>query len=125
MFDYLANPSRFMRLANRVLPALVLLAVTTGAAGLYQGLVTSPPDYQQGETVRIIYIHVPAAWLALFGYVGLGMCGIFYIVWRHPLADVAARAIAPVGAVFALLTLITDHCGVSRCGAPGGCGMHA
>ena len=107
MFDYLANPSRFMRLANRVLPALVLLAVTTGAVGLYQGLVTSPPDYQQGDTVRIIYIHVPAAWLALFGYVGLGMCGIFYIVWRHPLADVAARAIAPVGAVFALLTLIT------------------
>ena len=107
MFDYLANPARFMRLANRVLPALVLLAVTTGAVGLYQGLVTSPPDYQQGDTVRIIYIHVPAAWLALFGYVGLGICGIFYIVWRHPLADVAARAIAPVGAVFALLTLIT------------------
>ena len=107
MFDYLANPSRFMRLANRVLPALVVLAVTTGAVGLYQGLVTSPPDYQQGDTVRIIYIHVPAAWLALFGYVGLGICGIFYIVWRHPLADVAARAVAPVGAVFALLTLIT------------------
>ena len=83
MFDYLANPSRFMRFANRLSLPLVIIAVITGAIGLYQGLVTSPADYQQGDTVRIIYIHVPAAWLALFGYVGLGLCGLFYIVWRQ------------------------------------------
>ena len=75
-----------------------IITVICLAYGLYLGLFSSPADYQQGETVRIIYIHVPAAWLALFGYVGLGLCGLFYIVWRHPLADIAARAIAPVGA---------------------------
>ncbi len=84
--------------------ALTLISL---AVGLYLGLIGSPADYQQGDTVRIIYIHVPAAWLALLGYIGLGLCGLFYIVWRHPLADIAARAIAPVGAVFALLTLVT------------------
>ncbi len=107
MFDYFANPSRFMRIANRLLLPLVILSLGTGAIGLYFGLFVAPADYQQGDTVRIIYIHVPSAWLALFGYVALGLCGLFYVVWRHPLADIAARAIAPVGAVFALLTLVT------------------
>ena len=107
MFDYFANPSRFMRIANWLLLPLVILSVITGIIGLYLGLFVAPADYQQGDTVRIIYIHVPSAWLALFGYVGLGLCGLFYVVWRHPLADIAARAIAPVGAVFAFLTLVT------------------
>ena len=95
MFDYLANPSRFMRLSNRLFVPVCIVTVICLVCGLYLGLFSSPADYQQGETVRIIYIHVPAAWLALFGYVGLGLCGLFYIVWRHPLADIAARAIAP------------------------------
>jgi hypothetical protein len=95
MFDYFANPSRFMRIANRLLLPLVILSVITGSNRLYLGLFVAPADYQQGDTVRIIYIHVPSAWLALFGYVGLGLCGLFYVVWRHPLADIAARAIAP------------------------------
>jgi heme exporter protein C len=107
MFDYLANPSRFLRLSNRLFMPVGVITFICLAYGLYLGLFASPADYQQGDTVRIIYIHVPAAWLALFGYVGLGLCGLFYVVWRHPLADIAARAIAPVGAVFALLTLIT------------------
>ena len=107
MFDYLANPSRFTRLSDRLFMPVSIITVTCLGYGLYLGLFASPADYQQGDTVRIIYIHVPAAWLALFGYVGLGLCGLFYIVWRHPLADIAARAIAPVGAIFALLTLIT------------------
>ena len=107
MFDYLANPSRFLRLSNRLFMPIGVITCICLAYGLYLALFASPADYQQGDTVRIIYIHVPAAWLALFGYVGLGLCGLFYIVWRHPLADIAARAIAPVGAVFALLTLIT------------------
>ena len=107
MFDYFANPSRFMRIANQLLLPLVILSLTTGAIGLYFGLFVAPADYQQGDTVRIIYIHVPSAWLALFGYVGLGLCGLFYVVWRHPLADIALRAMAPVGAMFAFLTLVT------------------
>ena len=107
MFDYLANPSRFTRLSDRLFMPISIITVICLGAGLYLGLFASPADYQQGDTVRIIYIHVPAAWLALLGYVGLGLCGLFYIVWRHPLADIAARAIAPVGVVFALLTLIT------------------
>jgi heme exporter protein C len=107
MFDYLANPTRFMRLADRLLRPLALLAAAMMLAGLYFGLLASPPDYQQGDTVRIMYVHVPAAWLASLGYVALGLCGLFYIVWRHPLADVALRAMAPVGAMFAFLTLIT------------------
>ena len=107
MFDYFANPSRFMRLSDVLFMPVNIITVICLGYGLYLGLFASPADYQQGETVRIIYIHVPAAWLALFGYVGLGLCGLSYIVWRHPLADIASRAIAPVGAVFALLTLIT------------------
>ena len=107
MFDYLANPSRFMRLSDLLFMPVSIITIFCIGYGLYLGLFASPADYQQGETVRIIYIHVPAAWLALFGYFGLGLCGLFYIVWRHPLADIASRAIAPVGAVFALLTLIT------------------
>ena len=71
------------------------------------GLVLSPADVAQGDAVRIMYVHVPAAWIATLGYVALGLCGLFYIVWRHPLADVALRAMAPAGAMFAFLTLVT------------------
>ena len=107
MFDYLANPTRFMRLADLLIVPMAALAALLLAAGLYLGLLASPPDYQQGDTVRIMYVHVPAAWLATLGYVALGLCGLFYIVWRHPLADIALRAMAPVGALFAFLTLVT------------------
>ena len=107
MFDYLANPARFMRIADRLFWPLVVIATGLIGAGLYFGLLNSPPDYQQGETVRIMYVHVPAAWIATLGYVALGLCGLFYIVWRHPLADVALRAMAPAGAMFAFLTLVT------------------
>ena len=107
MFDYLANPTRFMRIAERLFWPMALLAGGLIAAGLYYGLLASPPDYQQGDTVRIMYVHVPAAWLATLGYVALGMCGLFYVVWRHPLADIALRAMAPAGAMFAFLTLVT------------------
>ena len=107
MFNYLANPTRFMRLADLLIVPMAALAALLLAAGLYLGLLASPPDYQQGDTVRIMYVHVPAAWLATLGYVALGLCGLFYIVWRHPLADIALRAMAPVGALFAFLTLVT------------------
>ena len=107
MFDYFANPTRFVRIADALFWPLVIAASGLLMAGLYYGLIASPADYQQGETVRIMYVHVPAAWLATLGYVLTGICAMFYIVWRHPLADVALRAIAPVGAAFAMLTLVT------------------
>ena len=107
MFDYFANPTRFVRIADALFWPLVIAASGLLIAGLYYGLLASPADYQQGETVRIMYVHVPAAWLATLDYVLMGICALFYIVWRHPLADVALRAMAPVGAVFAMLTLVT------------------
>ena len=107
MFDFLANPTRFARLARAILPALKLITLGCFGFGLYWGLVTSPADYQQGDSVRIMYIHVPVAWLASSSYLILALCALFYLVWRHPLADIGARAVAPVGAIFAALTLIT------------------
>ena len=107
MFDYFANPTRFVKIADALFWPLVIVASGLLIAGLYYGLIASPADYQQGDTVRIMYVHVPAAWLATLGYVAMGICALFYVVWRHPLADVTLRAMAPVGAVFAMLTIIT------------------
>ena len=107
MFDYLANPTRFVRIADVLFRPVAILATGLILVGLYFALFDSPADYQQGDTVRIMYVHVPAAWLAVLGYVAMGVCALFYIVWRHPLADIALRAMAPVGALFALLTLVT------------------
>lgn len=87
--------------------AFALGGLVLVAAGLYDGLVISPPEHDQGDTVRIMYVHVPAAWLAMFGYTGMGVASFVYLVWRHSLADVAARAIAPVGAAFAFVCLAT------------------
>ena len=102
-----ANPTRFMRAANAVLPWCATLAVVLIAAGLYLGLVRSPADYQQGETVRIMYVHVPSAWMALFIYASIAMASATALIWKHPLADLIARASAPVGAGFTLICLIT------------------
>lgn len=102
-----ANPGRFVRLANAVLPWTAGGAILAIAIGLYLGLVQSPPDYQQGQSVRIMYVHVPAAWMALFVYVTIAIASAVALIWRHPLADVAARAASPIGAGFAFLTLIT------------------
>jgi len=107
MFDYLANPTRFVRIADMLFRPVAVLATGLILVGLYFALFDSPADYQQGDTVRIMYVHVPAAWLAVLGYVAMGVCALFYIVWRHPLADIALRAMAPIGALFAMLTLVT------------------
>ena len=107
MFDFFANPTRFARLAKAILPVAKLVTLVCFIFGLYWGLVTSPADYQQGDTVRIMYIHVPVAWLASSSYFILALCALFFLVWRHPLADIGARAVAPVGAIFAALTLVT------------------
>lgn len=102
----LANPVRFLSLSARVLPWIVAAALVTLAIGFYLAF-QAPPDYQQGETVRIMYIHVPFAWLGMFGYSMMAASSIGILVWRHPLADVAHKAAAPVGATFTALCLIT------------------
>ncbi|WP_368413515.1 heme ABC transporter permease, partial [Dongia sp.] len=102
-----ANPGRFLRLANRIQPWLKALTALGFLLGLYLALIGSPPDYQQGETVRIMYIHVPSAWMALLAYLILGLASASALIWRHPLADIAAEAISPIGAAFTLLALIT------------------
>jgi heme exporter protein C len=102
----LANPHRFMRLARVLVPAFAFVGAAVIALGLWLGF-NAPPDYQQGETVRIMYIHVPAAWLALGIYTLMALSALGTLVWRHPLADVAAKAAAPIGAGFCLITLLT------------------
>ena len=102
-----ANPARFLRIADAVSPWATGLATLLLALGLYLGLVVAPPDYQQGETVRIMYIHVPAAWLAMACYSIMTISSIGTLVWRHPLADVSAKSIAPIGAAFTFLCLVT------------------
>ena len=96
-----ANPTHFLRLVR------VLLPVTAGllAVGLYLALFVAPADYQQGETVRIMYLHVPSAWMAMFVYLVMTSAAIGTLVFRHPLADVAQKAAAPVGAAFRCLCL--------------------
>ena len=103
----LANPARFRRFSQRVLPALSVVTALALAVGLWLALIESPPDYQQGETVRIMFIHVPSAWLSMMGYGLLAALGASLLVWRHPLAALMARATAPVGATFTAVGLIT------------------
>ncbi|MEJ0009444.1 MAG: heme ABC transporter permease [Alphaproteobacteria bacterium] len=102
-----ASPAEFQRLSAVLLPLSVTVAVVTGILGLYLALWDSPPDYQQGEAVRIMYVHVPAAWLSTFVYGFMALCSASFLVWRHALADLLARQAAPLGAGFTLLTLVT------------------
>jgi len=106
-FHRLANPARFQRIAARILPFTAAGAALALAAGAYLALFASPADYQQGETVRIMYVHVPAAWMALFCYSCVAVGSAVALVWKHPLAEIFARASAPVGAGFTLLCLVT------------------
>ncbi|MFL4983053.1 MAG: heme ABC transporter permease CcmC, partial [Xanthobacteraceae bacterium] len=103
----LANPSRFLSFIDRVLPWLVVATIAAFAVGLYQALLVAPDDYQQGATVKIMFIHVPNAWLAMFCWVVMSIAALGTLVWRHPLADVAAKAAAPLGAAFTFLCLLT------------------
>lgn len=106
-FDRLANPTRFMRLATAVIPWTACAALLLLGSGLYYALFDSPADYQQGESVRIMYVHVPSAWLAMAGYSTVAVASAFALIWKHPLADLIARAASPIGACFALLCLVT------------------
>jgi heme exporter protein C len=102
-----ANPAQFLKLANPLLPWLWGVTMLLFAVGLYGAMVSSPADYQQGETVRIMYVHVPAAFLALMIYVGMALFSAVAIIFRHPLADVAAKSSASIGAVYCFLALAT------------------
>ena len=112
-FHRFANPARFMRLTDVVLPWLALAAIASLAIGLVMAF-RAPPDYQQGETVRIMFVHVPAAWIGMMCYACMAVASAVALIWRHPLADVAAQAAAPLGAGFTLICLVTG----SLWGAP-------
>ncbi|MBI1237775.1 MAG: heme transporter HemC [Alphaproteobacteria bacterium] len=102
-----ANPKRFLDLTAPYEPWLWGLASLLIAIGLWQALLVAPPDYQQGESVRIMFVHVPSAWMAMFVYAVIAGASLVSLVFRHPIADVAAKAAAPIGAVFTLVTLAT------------------
>jgi heme exporter protein C len=107
MISRWANPARFSRMSAKVLPWCSWGSLAVLAAGLYLALVAAPPDYQQGEAVRIMYVHVPAAWMALSVYLFIAVASGVALVARHPLADIAARAAAPIGACFTFVCLAT------------------
>jgi heme exporter protein C len=102
-----ANPTRFVALANAVLPWSWTITLGLFAVGLYLSVFSAPADYQQGETVRIMFVHVPAAWMALFVYSVMALASAMAFVFRHPLSDVAAKTAAPIGACFCFLALAT------------------
>ncbi len=103
----LANPTRFLGFSGRVLPWLWAVTALVLGAGLYLSLFVAPADYQQGETVRIMFIHVPFAWLAMACYGVMTIAALGTLVWRHPLADVLQKSAAPLGAAFTFLALLT------------------
>ena len=106
-FSRLANPGQFLAWSKAFVWPLAIVTAILFVAGLYLALLASPPDYQMGETVRIMYIHVPNAILSEFIYAVMAVASIGTLVWRHPLADVAAKSAAPLGAVFTGLALFT------------------
>ncbi|MEM7193081.1 MAG: heme ABC transporter permease, partial [Pseudomonadota bacterium] len=106
-FTSLANPTNFLAFVAKTLPWLAGLTIILLCIGLYQSFFVAPADYQQGETVRIMYIHVPSAWVAMGCYVLIAIAALGTLIWRHPLADVAAKAAAPIGATFTFVVLVT------------------
>jgi heme exporter protein C len=104
---HLANPARFMRVSAALLPWCAAATALLLAVGLILALFVAPPDYQQGEAVRIMYVHVPAAYMASLIYVVVAAGSAVALIWRHPLADIAAQEAAPLGAGFTLICLVS------------------
>ncbi len=102
-----ANPADFLRLVRVAVPGTTAITAILFGIGLYLALLDSPPDYQQGETVRIMYLHVPSAWMAMFIYVVMSSAAFGTLVWRHPLADAVQKSAAPLGTSFTFLCLVT------------------
>src|SRR3979490_783377 len=107
MLTSLANPARFMRISGAALPWLGGATLAVLIVGLAWSLLLAPPDYQQGESGGVMFIPVPAAWMALSVYLFIAVASAVALVWRHPLAEVAAQAAAPIGAAFTLVCLAT------------------
>ena len=101
----LANPTRFLNISGKLLPWMWGITIALTVVGLYYAFPGSPADYQMGETVRLMYVHVPAAWLAMATYAVMAVAALGTLVWRHPLADVTMKAAAPLGAAFTFLGL--------------------
>lgn len=101
------SPRFFKKLINAILPFSIIASVSFLSLGVYFALFDSPPDYQQGESVRIMYVHVPAAWMSLGVYMIIGLSSIAFIIWKNPLSVMIARCSAPIGVVFTLICLIT------------------
>ena len=106
-FHKLGSPPHFYRIAGKWIPWLTWIFLALVVAGLYGGLILAPPDYQQGESYRIIFVHVPSAWMSMFIYVAMAFCGVVIIVWRMKLAEVVLISSAPIGASFTFLALVT------------------
>ena len=107
MISGIANPQRFLGLSAWLLPLTIVLAVGVSAIGVVWSMLYAPADYQQGETARIMFIHVPSAWIAVGAYTGMAIGSISYLVWGHALGDIAAKVMAPIGAAFTALCLAT------------------
>ncbi|PPR09205.1 MAG: Heme exporter protein C [Alphaproteobacteria bacterium MarineAlpha11_Bin1] len=107
MFQKYANPTRFLKIANAFLPYLLVSTVVLIGFGVYYAFAASPPDYQQGQTVRIMYVHVPAAWMAMFTYAFVVIASAVGLIWKHPVAHISALAAAPIGACFTVICLTT------------------
>jgi heme exporter protein C len=107
ILHYFANPRRFMILSSKIRPGVCYIGLTFGIIGLWLALWHSPQDYQQGEFVRLMYLHVPLAWLSMLGYLSLGLLSASVLIWRHPLAVLVAIATANTGALYTALCLIT------------------
>jgi len=103
----LASPAKFIRLSDSLLPWLVAATVVLMTFGLVEALFISPADYQQGDSVRIMYVHVPSAWMSMMVYMVMAAASASFLIWKHTLADVIARASAPLGAGFTFVTLVT------------------
>ncbi len=107
MFSYLANPHRFMKLSRPLVPVCYALATLLIGWSIWQALYIVPPEKYQGDSARILYLHVPSAWLAMASYVGMAVASFVWFIWRHELADIAAKSIAPFGAMYTALCLLT------------------
>ncbi len=107
MISGFANPQRFLGLSKWLLPIAIVLAVIASSFGVVWSMVYAPADYQQGETARIMFVHVPSAWIAVGAYTGMAIGSISYLVWGHALGDIAAKVMAPIGAAFTALCLAT------------------
>ena len=107
MLSHLANPARFMRISGVALPWLGGVSLVVLVLGLFWSLILAPADYQQGESVRIMFIHVPSAWMALSVYLFVAVASAVALIWRHPLAEIAAQSAAPIGAAFTFVCLAT------------------